>query len=463
MYTLKFRYLFALLCLILLCSAVQATNLQITVQDSLDNTTIPHAIVYLNGVNIGMTNNQGVYLLTSGQGPLDIRISADGYYDWENASVDSTQTSLLVLLNRENLVLKVDLLDSNTLVPVSGATLLLTSNNYTQTKQTDATGSASFWVSSYTYYGLNVSAQNYQPRSETVSVAATDQEIQYWLLSVNQYSFVVRDKDTTLPVPGAVVQINGLLVGQTDSRGILITPVTRGTPVTVGVSATGYQTVSEFETIGTNEAVETVYLTKNPVSVVIFVSGENKQPVSGASISINNASVASTNQFGQAMLTTLVAGNYVVSAAKSGYLTTTQQIIITNQSNEFNMVLPFGQADLTILVNDTDQKNVPNATVILDGTTLGTTGTNGQFVTPITYNTSYNITLTKDGYLPVSLQEQFPIGNSTPMVALILEKSPDWGFLTTIAIGVVAIFLLLAVIRMFGRRRRRHVIRKDEI
>ena len=38
MYKHRIRFLFALLCLIAFCSAAQATKLQITVQDSLDNT-----------------------------------------------------------------------------------------------------------------------------------------------------------------------------------------------------------------------------------------------------------------------------------------------------------------------------------------------------------------------------------------------------------------------------------------
>ena len=56
------------------CSAAQATNLLITVQDSLDNTTIPHATVFLNGANVGMTNSAGQFLLQSGQGDLNLRI-----------------------------------------------------------------------------------------------------------------------------------------------------------------------------------------------------------------------------------------------------------------------------------------------------------------------------------------------------------------------------------------------------
>ena len=43
------RLSFSLLCLLLLCSAAQATDLQITVRDSIDNTSIPNAMVYVNG------------------------------------------------------------------------------------------------------------------------------------------------------------------------------------------------------------------------------------------------------------------------------------------------------------------------------------------------------------------------------------------------------------------------------
>ena len=63
MYKHRIRFLFVLLCLIAFCSAAQATNLLITVQDNLDNTTVPHATVYLSGANVGMTNNAGQFLL----------------------------------------------------------------------------------------------------------------------------------------------------------------------------------------------------------------------------------------------------------------------------------------------------------------------------------------------------------------------------------------------------------------
>ena len=53
-------------------------------------------------------------------------------------------------------------------------------------------GAASFGVTSYTFYSLNITAQNYQPRSETIEVDASNQNARSWLLSQNEYTFVRR-------------------------------------------------------------------------------------------------------------------------------------------------------------------------------------------------------------------------------------------------------------------------------
>ena len=171
MYHHRIRFLFVLLCLLVFCSAVQATNLLITVQDSIDNTTVSHATVYLSGANVGMTNTAGQFLLQSGQGDLNLRISQDGYDDWSN-TISGNVTTLSVTLVRRSLTLNVRLYDSNTLQSVSGASLTLASPNSSQTKTSDSTGSAMFGTTSYTYYMLNITAQNYQPRSESIETAS---------------------------------------------------------------------------------------------------------------------------------------------------------------------------------------------------------------------------------------------------------------------------------------------------
>jgi hypothetical protein len=165
MYSQKHRFLFSLLCLILLCSSVQATNLQIYVQDSIDNSTIPHATVFLNGVNYARANNLGqVYLTHSGLNDLNIQVSMNGYDDW-NKLVSRNETTLLVNLSRKSLTLKVSLYDSDTLVPVSGARVNISAENVSLGKQTDISGSALFGVKAATLYSVDIEAPNYQPHS----------------------------------------------------------------------------------------------------------------------------------------------------------------------------------------------------------------------------------------------------------------------------------------------------------
>jgi len=462
MYNHRIRFLFVLLCLIAFCGAAQATNMLITVRDSLDNTTVPHATVYLSGANVGMTNNAGQFLLQSGQGDLNLRFSMEGYDDW-SSTVSGNTTSLLVTLNRRVLVLNVALYDSNTLQSVSGATLYLTSANSTQIKTSDASGAASFGVTSYTYYSLNITASNYQPRSETINIAAKDQDVQYWLLSGNQYSFVVKDKTSLAAVADASISVDSVLLGTTNSRGILIAPISRNTPVTIEVKKTGYQTVTQSKTISTNEAVDSVMMSPVPIGAFVFVYDQKNQPIGSADVYVNNAVVASTNPYGRATLQNLVPGSYTLVVKKNGYIPVSKQIAVINDSSEFPMVLSLATVSQTFFVQDTDKKNVAGATVSLNGAIAGTTDAHGQLDTQLTYDTPYNITVTDDGYRPQSVQLNIPLGNTTTPLTITLEKNMDWGFLTLIGIGILVVLVLYAVIRLVGHRGRQHTTKRNEI
>jgi hypothetical protein len=347
---------------------------------------------------------------------------------------------------------------------VSGATLYLTSANSTQTKTSDASGVASFGVTSYTYYSLNITAPNYQPRSETINFDAKDQDVQYWLLSGNQYSFVVKDKNSQTAVADASISVNSVLLGKTDSRGILIAPISRNTPVTIEVKKTGYQTVTQVKSISTNEAVDAITLSTVPVGAFVFVYDQKNQPVSGADIYINTTAVANTNPYGRAMIQSLVPGSYTLVVKKTGYTPVSQQVAISNDSSEFTAVLSLATVSQTFFVQDTDQKNLAGATVLLNGATAGTTDSHGQLDTQLTYDTPYNITVTADGYRPRSVQQNIPLGNTTTPLTITLEKNLDWGFVTLIGIGILVILVLYAIIRLIGRRSNSsYLSRRDEI
>lgn len=447
----RIRLLFVLLTLVVLCSAAQATNLQITVLDSVDNTTISHATVYQSGTNIGMTSNAGQFMMESGQGNLALRVAKEGYYDWAGTVAGNT-TDLMVVLERESLVLKVGLFDSSTLSPVPGATVQLSAPNVSQAKTSDVNGSVSFAVSSYSYYSLNISASNYEPRTESVAIESTDKDLQYWLLSGNQYSFVVRDGNTKSAIDGATISVDSVVLGKTDSRGVLIAPVTRGQAVTIEVKKSGYQTFTESKTITTDEAIDYVSLTPLPVGAYVFVYDQQNRPLEGATVYVGNTLVGNTSVYGRASLQTLVSGSYTLIVKKSGYADTPQQISLSSDSTEFSVVMPLATTDLTIYVQDTDKKNLDGATIEIGGTKAGTTDSHGQFQTQITYNTPYNITASLDGYTPKSVEKEVQLGNTSTSLTITLEKNFDWGFLTLIGIGVIVVVFLIVVIRLAGNR-----------
>jgi len=462
MYHHRLRFLFSLLLVVLLCSSVQATDLLISVQDSIDNTSIPHATVFVNGANYALTNNNGQVLLTAGTANQDIKISMDGYTDWEQI-VDMNTTMLMVNLTRKTLTLTVNLYDSDTLDPITGANITVNALNASQMKQTDATGAATFAVTGATLYSVDISAPNYQEHSDVVDIGSENQVVQYKLLSGNSFSFVVKDKDTGSAVSGAEIRLNTILAGKTDDRGILITPVTRGQSYVLEIIAPGYTPYTETRTISSTDAIYTVDLAKAAVGAYIYVNDENKMPLGGADIYVNGTLSGSSNDYGRMSFPNLVAGDYLIEVRKSGYVSQSQAISVSDQNQDYSFTLPFEDSATTIFVQDQDQKIVPNATIAIDGMQAGVTDDNGQLTAHIKFNTPVNITVSKDGYQPESVQKEVIQGNSTASVNIVLNRNLDWGLIMMIAMGVIGVLILFAAIRMFGRRKRRHVVRRNEI
>lgn len=464
MYSQRHRFLFALLCVILLCSSVQATNLLISVQDNIDNSTISHATVFLNGGNIARTNNLGqVYLTHSGQNDLDIRVSMTGYNDWENA-VGRNETSILVNLSRKTLTLKVSLFNSDTLVPVSGALVNISAENVTMGKQTDISGSALFGVNAETLYSVDIEASNYQPRSGTIDMASENREIQYWLLSGNRFAIEVKDTDGEVPVPDAEVRIDSVLVGKTDAKGRLVIPVTRGNTYSIEIRKAGYPTYTESRIISDADAIYSVEITKAPIGAFIYVFDENHATINGADVYINGKLSGSTNQYGRSTFPSLVSGTYPVEIRKEGYVTVSRPILVSNPNEDYEFEMTFENADLSLFVKDNEQKIVQNASISINGNVLGVTDDRGQYNTKLKFNTPYDITASKDGYQPASIQKQVISGNATATATLTMEKNLDWGLITIIAAGFVGVLVLFAIIRMLGHHRsRRHITRRNEI
>lgn len=464
MYRYRSSLLFILLCLFLLCSTAQATNLQITVLDSLDNVTIPHATVYVNGAQYAMTNNNGqVLLVHNGLDNQLIRVSMSGYDDWNSIALKN-QSVLIVNLSRKALTLTVRLYDSDTLGPVSGAQINITSENATQSKQTGASGTAVFGVNASMLYSVEITSSSYEPRSGTVAVADEDKQVEFPLLSGNRFSFVVKDRETKVAIPDAEVRLNDVLAGKTDERGVLNTPITRGKTYAVEIKKEGYETLSESRTISESDALYTIEMTKAPLGAFVYVYDENHNPVEAADIYINGSLLGTTNEYGRGTFKNLVFGTYLVEVSKTGFIPSNRTVTISDKSEDYTIVLTYESADLTIAVQDTDKKKIPNASISIDGSFKGITDDSGQYITRVKFNQLYNITASKDGYQPASVQNQVVQGNTTATINILLEKSMDLGFIGIIVVVVIVVLVLFAAARIFGRRPGgRHIIRRNEI
>ncbi|MHB8164849.1 MAG: carboxypeptidase regulatory-like domain-containing protein [Methanoregula sp.] len=432
-------------------------------QDSIDNSSIPHATVFLNGANYARANTLGqVYISHSGANDLNLRVSMTGYDDWVN-TVSRNETYLLVNMSRKTLTLKVSLYDSDTLVPVSGARVNISAENVTLGKLTDLAGSATFGVNALTLYSVDIDAPNYQPRSGTVDMVAENQEIQYWLLSGDRFAIEVKDKDGKAPVPDAEVSIDSVSVGKTDAKGRLVIPVTRGKNYSIEIRKLGYQTYLESRIISEGDAFYSVEITKAPIGAFIYVFDENNAAINGADVYINGNLAGSTNQYGRSTIPSLVLGTYPVEIRKTGYVTVSRPIQVSNSNEDYTFQMALENADFTLHVQDNDKKIVPDASISINGNVLGVTDVHGQYNTRLKFNAFYNITASKEGYQPVSIQKQVIQGNTTATETITLEKNLDWGLITIIVAGIFGVLVLFAVIRMLGHRKRRHTMRRNDI
>lgn len=457
-------YLLFLLCLLILCSVAQAAvDLQITVRDSIDNTSIPNAVVYVNGQDTARTNNNGQYFLShNGLSDQRIRISVPGYEDWENIIAKNNEV-LFVNLSRKTVTLKINLYDSDTLGPVAGALVNISALNSTQSKQSDSAGAVAFIVNASMLYSVEITAPNYEPRSGTASVGMENKAVQFWLLSGSKYSFVVKDKESKGPVQGVEIRLNSILAGKTDERGILSIPVARGKEYMIEIRKDGYDPITESRTISQTDALYTAEITKAPIGAFVFVYDENNSPVNSADIYINGNLSGTTNQNGRHTFPDLVIGSYPVEVKKTGYISSNRTIVISNTSEDYTFTLSLEGSDLTISVKDKNAAEIPNASIAINGVISGKTDNRGQFETRVTFNRAYNLTASHEGYQSASAEKQVVQGNATDTVTITLEKTMDWGFLEIIAIIVLVVLVMIAAIRKFGKKPGHHIMRRNEI
>jgi len=205
-------------------------------------------------------------------------------------------------------------------------------------------------------------------------------------------------------------------------------------------------------------------MSKSPVGAVLYVIDESQAPVTGAEVYVDGTLAGTTNQYGGYTFSKIVFGNYTVEVKKDGFVPSKKSIEVIKPGNEFTIEMPFSTVDLTVYVQDKEQKLVPGVKISFNSNNVGLTDDHGQVAGKIKYNTIYNITAIKEGYQPVSVQKEVKQGTTTtPTLSITLEKNLDWGFIGLVVAGALGVLAVFAVIRMGRSRTRHHIIRRNEI
>ncbi|MDD2473334.1 MULTISPECIES: PEGA domain-containing protein [unclassified Methanoculleus] len=461
----KHRLIIAfLIACVLLCCTAQAVTLRITVVDEETNDAISGASVYVDGVYVGSTASDGIYSYyhSEERDDLYLKVVRSGYRNWVDY-VDYDDTRVEVEMIREDETVTFELYDAVTWNPISGAVVRVESDDYSDSEVTGSDGSADFSLKSDESYSVEVRASGYRDLSETIRTDdSTSDVVQYCLLSNDLLAVQVLDSETSKPILGAEVFIDGARAGATDAAGRLALHLEREKRYSLKVTATDYQPYQESRYLGTDFVFLRTSLSKSSYPVSITAFDEATKPVEGAEVYINGTLRGQTNQYGRLALSDIPAGTYEVMVRASGYGDWSETRQIAGAGEEIVAELGYDRASVTVRAEGTDREAVADAVIVIDGKVVGVTDGTGSLKTTLVTNREYAVAATRDGYRNISVNADIPLGTTEFTVPLVMEQTFNVWVLVA-GVGVVAVILLAAVFvvrrRQAGKNRGKPRIR----
>lgn len=450
----------ALLLCVLLCSAANATVLNLTVQDDADGDRIADASAYSNGELIGRTDSTGRLSYTHfNNESYVLKIVKNGFDDW-SSMVSATETSVLAELSRKSETLTITLYDAATLQPVQNAIVNLRGENVSVSGQSDAEGKVTFRVETARSYAVEVRASRYDILQKTFDMDASAKEVQYWLFRSDQFVIQVLDATTMKPVSNATVTVDYIDSGHTDSDGRVMLHLDRERKYTIDVDKTDYQPYSKDLILRPEDALHTVLLTKSTYPVFIAVFDEHLIPVQGAEILLNGTYLGKTDQYGRFGLSNVEAGPHLMEVNHAGFMPWKQVKDITKAGEDIIAELAYGSSSVSIVVEDKEHHKLAGAAVSIDGTSVGSTDSLGTFQCELKTGKQYNISASLGGFVQGFVQEEVPLAADNLTVVLQLDRSSDFTILVAAFAGIAAIAIAVVGIQRFLGGRRGHKHRK---
>ncbi|HOB17862.1 MAG TPA: PEGA domain-containing protein [Candidatus Methanoculleus thermohydrogenotrophicum] len=439
-----------LIACVLICGTVQAVTLRISVTDEKNGDSLADASIYVDGEYVGTTASDGTYSYDhSGKRDLRLKVARRGYQDWTDW-VDADRTRILVEMTRNDETLTVEVYDATTLQPVTGALVRVEGDGLSRSETTRSDGSAIFSVRSATLYDVDIRASDYYDVSKTVQMENTERIVQYWLFRKDLLGVQVRDAETSEPVEGAEVFIDGARAGATDSNGNLPLHLRREKRYSLKVTAPDYQPYQEDRYLEEDNVLFLVHLSKSAYPISITAFNELIKPIAGAEVYLNGTLQGKTNQYGRIMLSDVHAGTYEITVKAPGYEEWSKVCQVSGNGEDIVAELDYDRASVTIRAEDPDQKPVADAAILVDGKVVGVTDGLGCIQTALTTNKVYVIAAAREGYENVSVDVEIPLGTTEFTIPLVMERT--FNVWMPIGIGVLAA-VLLGVVLVVRRRR----------
>ncbi len=449
----------------LLIGLVAGSSLTLIVYEQSDRTApVPEALVYTNGIISGKTNLDGSYNFSMEGVPPSIRVAKAGFSDWTGTPLEN-DTLVLVPLTIRNACYIVEVLDGDTLLPISDATVEAVGIDQEKiVNVTDGSGKTMLPLKTEQVYNLQITAPLYQIERDTIVTGFENLTGQYSLVKNDRLSVRVADSADVSPIPDAMVTIDGIGVGKTNERGILITSLNRDGEHKIEISAAGYDSESIAKRIGAEELLIDFLLNRQHTTIFISVFDSSRLPIAGVNVTIDGISKGVTNEYGRLMISNLDMVDYSVSLSKDGYETAIQTVKPDSETGEVTVELTQQKMSTLITVVDERAVSIQNASVSLDGVQSGSTNANGTFFIRITSGSEGVVTAEKDGYM----QNSTVINSETKNATIILTR--DKAAMTSgggipfvfVIIGGLAIVCLIIGIAIrvgrskSGRHRRNH-------
>ena len=324
---------------------------------------------------------------------------------------------------------------------VSGASVVITKGTISNTLYTDVNGAAQFSGVEYEeIYTLSVFKSGYISQTKTITISTMPRSESVYLVSETPVSIKITDENGAA-ISGAVITIDGKEEGTTNSTGLLHVSIVKGAYHLIAVSADSYDPYSSSQYICTDQTSLTLSLAKSEFTPLILIYNEEKLPISGAAVYINQKIVSYSDTYGRAQLPTYSLETYALKIEKNGYVSYEQQIQFSADTPDIIVELNYSVVPLIISVT-AHEKPIQGAIVYFDGTVKGITSVNGTYTTTVTPGTTLVLSASADGYTETDVTYLVVAGSENKVIISLSENLPTT-MIGLAALGVIIVILTL--------------------